>query len=120
MDNFVEKIKAKLNKAVDGAEKYANIAVNKTSSLIDKAKLSIAVNDAEKKIKDIMIEMGEYVYANYAEGVDFPEELAEKCADIEKLKAEIAELKNAVVCDNCGEYNPAENEFCGKCGEKIG
>lgn len=119
MDNFVNKIKAKLNKAVDGAEKYANIAVDKTSSLIDKAKLSVAVNDAEKKIKDIMAQIGEYVYSNYSDGADFPEEIASKCAEIEALKEEIAELKKAVICPNCGEYNPSDNEFCGKCGEKI-
>ncbi|MEE0945087.1 MAG: zinc-ribbon domain-containing protein [Clostridia bacterium] len=119
MDNFIDKIKAKFNKAVDGAEKYANIAVDKTSSLIDKAKITVAVNDAEKKIKEIMVQIGEYVYDNYGTEAEFPEEIASKCAEIEKLKEEIAELKNAVVCSNCGEYNPSENEFCGKCGEKI-
>ncbi|MBS7298881.1 MAG: zinc ribbon domain-containing protein [Eubacteriales bacterium] len=119
MDNFVEKIKAKFSKAVDGAEKYANIAVDKTSSLIDKAKISVAVNDAEKKIKDIMAEIGEYVYDNYGAGVEFPDEIGTKCAEIEALKQEIAELKKSVVCSHCGEYNPSENEYCGKCGEML-
>ena len=119
MDNFVDKIKSKFSKAVDGAEKYSKLAVDKTSLMIDKAKLSLAVNDAEKKIKDIMAEIGEFVYAEYASGAEFSEELESKCVQIEKLKAEIAELKNAVICSSCGEYNPAGNEFCGKCGEKI-
>ena len=56
MENFMSKTKDALSKAVESAEKYSKLAVDKTSSAIDKAKVSIAVNDAEKKIKDIFID----------------------------------------------------------------
>ncbi len=126
MDNFINKIKSNFGKAKDEAEKYTKIAAKKTSSIIDKTKYSIALNDAENKIASVMAEIGEYVYAEYVKGAEFPDEIAGKCSDIDalkeeiaSLKAKIAELKDSAICSTCGEYNPVGNEYCGKCGEKL-
>ena len=39
--------------------------------------------------------------------------------DIENLKAKKAELKNAVMCAECGTLNPIEAEYCSKCGTQL-
>ena len=126
MNEFFEKAKGIFNKAVGGAEKYSKIAVQKTNDVISKTKLNIALNDTENKIVSALAEIGEYVYAEYKDGSEFPEAIASKCAEIEAYKAEvselkdkIAEIKDAVCCPECGEYNPEEYNFCRKCGKSL-
>lgn len=126
MEDFTQKLKSKFGKAKVGAEKYSKLAAEKTSSVISRAKISVAISEAEKKIKDIKAEIGEYVYKEFRAGTEFPEDLNAKCAELEALEEEIAELKesmaelkDSIICGSCGEYNPKENEFCGKCGNKI-
>lgn len=126
MNEFLEKVKVTLNKAVGGAEKYSKIAVQKTNDVISKTKLSISLNETENKIVSALAEIGEYVYSEYKDGSEFPESIAAKCAEIDVYKAEvsalkekIAEIKDAVCCPECGEYNPEENNFCCKCGKSL-
>ncbi len=126
MNEFLEKAKGIFNKAVGGAEKYSKIAVQKTNDVISKTKLNISLNETENKIVSALAEIGEYVYAEYKDGSEFPESIAAKCAEIDvykeevsQLKEKIAEIKDAVCCPECGEYNADENNFCHKCGKNL-
>lgn len=126
MKEFFEKVKSGVGKAVGGAEKYSKIAVQKTNDVISKTKLNISLNETENKIVSVLAEIGEFVYSEYKEGSEFPEDIAAKCAEIDNYKAEItvlkdkiAEIKDAVCCSECGEYNPEESNFCSKCGKSL-
>lgn len=126
MSEFIEKVKATFGKAVGGAEKYSKIAVQKTNEVITKTKLNIALNETENKIVSALAEIGDFVYSEYKDGSEFPDVIAAKCAEIDALKAQvadlreqIAEIKDAVCCPECGEYNPEDNNFCYKCGKSL-
>lgn len=126
MDEMFEKIKEGVIKAKDGAEKFTKVAVKKTTDVVSQTKLNYAVSEVEDKIKQIKIELGETLYAEHKNGAGFEGEILERCEKIDKLneeintlKEKIAELKNAVICSSCGEYNGSGNVFCAKCGAKL-
>jgi len=126
MENFFDKVKTTFDKATDEAGKYSKIAIEKTSSIVNRTKLQFAVNEAENKLFSIMAELGEFVYSEYSEGAEFPPEIASKCSDIDALKEEIsslkkqiAETKDAQLCEECGSFNDKTNIFCSTCGAKL-
>ncbi len=126
MEKLLDTVKTGLGKALDGAEKYSKIAVEKTSGLINQTKYSYAINEAENKMVSLFAELGEYLYNECREGDNLPDEVLSKCKEITSLKEEIAslkdkiaELKDAVVCSECGEYVSSKNSFCSKCGSKL-
>ncbi|MDO4618072.1 MAG: hypothetical protein Q4B31_00950 [Clostridia bacterium] len=126
MDNFMGKVKDTLGKVVGGAEKYTKVAKQKTSDLITQTKHNFSINDLENKVVEVMVEIGGYIYAEHMEGAELPEELVEKCEQIDsykdeinELKAKIAELKESKFCSECGEYNHDKNVYCAKCGSKL-
>ena len=98
----------------------------KTNNLVDVTKLNLALNDTERKISDIYEKIGEVVYQKYTAGEitedsfdDLFKEIDAFKAEQESLKAQIAELKNAVTCSQCGQNNDKDSEFCSKCGAKL-
>ena len=126
MDNFLEKVKANVSKFLGGAEKYTKVAAQKTTDIINQTKHTISINDLENKVVDKMVEIGGYIYAEHMEGAELPEELLEKCREVDslkeeinELKAKIAELKDSRICPGCGEYNSDKNVHCSKCGTKL-
>ena len=126
MDEMLGKLKEGAMKAKDGAEKFAKVAVKKTTDVVSQTKLNYAISEIEDKIKKIKIELGQSLYDEYKNGAAFEGEILEHCETIDKLneemdvlKEKIAELKNAVICPSCGEYNGSGNVFCSKCGEKL-
>ena len=126
MDEMFGKLKEGAMKAKDGAEKFAKVAVKKTTDAVSQTKLNYAMSEVEDKIKQIKIELGQSLYAEYKNGAAFEGDILERCEKIDKLneeintlKEKIAELKNAVICPSCGEYNGSGNVFCSKCGEKL-
>ena len=126
MEKFLDKVKNTFDKATDEAGKYSKIAIEKTSSIVNRTKLQFAVNEAENKLFSIMAELGEFVYNEYNEGAEFPAEIASKCNDIDALKEEItslkkqiADTKDAILCESCGSFNDKSNVFCSTCGAKL-
>lgn len=126
MDGFIDKMKTNLGKAKDEAEKYSKIAIQKTSNLVSQTKYSLAVKSAEEKLVSIMAELGEYVYRQYGAGEQMSEDIMAKCQEaeelteeIDSLKEKLADLKDAIICPDCNEYNPSDNIYCAKCGKKL-
>ena len=126
MENFINKVKTTFDKATDEAGKYSKIAIEKTSSIVNRTKLQFAANDAENKLVSVLAELGEYVYKEYSEGAEFPEDIASKCEDVDALKEEIntllnkiADLKESKLCPECKEYNDKANLYCSRCGAKL-
>lgn len=126
MSDWFDKIRDGALKARDEAEKFTKTAVYKTSSAVNKAKLSYTVSETEGKIKEKFAALGEILYHEYKSGVEFPENIDSICRQIDKLdeevdeiKQQLAKMKNAVICPVCGEYNPEESSFCAKCGKHL-
>ena len=126
MEDFVSKLKQTAGKVVTEAEKFASVAVSKTGNLVSQTKMNYTISSNEGKINEILAEVGKLVYDEFKQGSQVPDEIAEKFEivdelfdEIAELKSKIADMKNAVICSECGEYNPVESTFCSKCGAQI-
>ena len=126
MDEFFDKIKDGASKAKDSAEKLAKKVVKHTSDAITNTKLSISINEANNKIKDIYSEIGKAIYIKYLDGditdsefADSFEQIGKLMEDIDSLNAKKAELKNSLCCDKCGTFNPHDADYCSKCGAAL-
>lgn len=112
------------NMAKEKITKTGSEVAKKTKNITDITKLKNKISKADKEVKILYMEIGQYVYENLRE--DAPEEIAEKMALIEekiaesaKLKAEIMKLKGFQFCPQCGEQVGAEVAFCSFCGAKM-
>lgn len=125
-NDFFDKMKEHAGRAKDEAAKITKQMVDKTNNVITQTKLNFAVNETENKIKEIYTQMGEKLYAKYAGGEGIADEFEESCLKIDDLKAEAADLrakleevKNAVKCSKCGEFNQKTSSYCSKCGASL-
>ncbi len=126
MEEILDKIKKGASIAVDEAQKVTKSVVKMSTDAVNQTKLKYAVKESEQKVNEILASIGGYVYDSYKEGAEFDGDIADKCAQIQALKDEIAsineriaELKNSVICSSCGEYNKSDSVYCSKCGTKI-
>lgn len=126
MEEIIGKIKKGAAMAVDEAQKVTKSVVKISTDAVNQTKLKYAVKESEQKIDEILASIGGYVYDSYKEGGEFSGDIADKCAQVQALKDEvaslnerIAELKNSVICSECGEYNKSDSVYCSKCGTKI-
>lgn len=104
----------------------ANKAAKKTGELTNIAKLNYNLSNYEKKLSNVYCEIGKMFYKAQRMGEDHTSAIASAImkadkiiSDMENCKAEIAKLKNASICPNCGKEVPEEAAFCSGCGTKI-
>lgn len=109
-----------------GATDAANKAAKKTGEITNIAKLTMNIKNAETKLGDVYEEIGRLFYTAERTGEDCTSEIAANImkadkikADIANFKAEIAVLRNVIVCENCGNEVNADYAFCNFCGNKI-
>ena len=109
-----------------GATDAANKAAKKTGEITNIAKLTMNIKNAETKLGDVYEEIGRLFYTAERTGEDCTSEIAANImkadkikADIANYKAEIAVLRNVIVCENCGNEVNADYAFCNFCGTKI-
>lgn len=126
MGTLWDVFKDKLSSAKDGAEKFAKIAIDKTTNVVDITKLNLAKNEADSKINKLYTKIGEIVYEQYKNGEEFGGDIGEIMIEIDKFKAEaeelkeqIASLKSTAACPECGQQNDKLSEYCSKCGAKL-
>ena len=103
----------------------ASNAAQKTKEVAETAKINMSINGKESDIKQTYTTMGEMLYTKYREET-LPSELAELCANIDSIKAEIADLKQRiivlrkiVICPGCGIENSDTSKFCVQCGATL-
>lgn len=126
MDDFFDKVKEQAYKAKDNASKITKQIVDKTGNIVGQTKLAFAANETEDKIKDIFAELGKTVYEKYKADGDICECMEERCKKIDvlyeevaELRSKLAELKDSIKCQNCGEFNKKSADFCSKCGNSL-
>ena len=112
-DNFGKKL-------TDIGEK----AIQKTKDTADSAKLTVAIAEEEKKIRNTYQEIGKLYMQRHRN--DCEEEFAvliatvitseNKIADCRK---ELLELKGVVICPKCGAEQQAQSAFCSACGSPL-
>lgn len=126
MDNIIENIKKGMQTAKTEAGKLTKVVMDKTNSLVDSTKLTLAKNSTENKLNELYSQIGKAVYEEYRNGAEFDGEIGVNCVEIDKFRSELddlneqlAELKNIVECPDCGQACSKDSDYCPKCGTKL-
>lgn len=115
-----------LEKIGDAASKTYKFTAEKTSKIAKETKIKMQINEYKGDIKDIYIEIGEYVYEKFVKGEKTDlEELNQRCEEIQILSDKIVNCKNEVLklnekrqCKNCYAEIEISANYCPNCGFK--
>lgn len=126
MDEIFDKVRDGASKVLDGATKIAKQVSDKTGVVVTQTKISFAIAETKNKMEAIYAEIGKKAYKKHTEGAnlcecmtDAFEKLDELQSELEDLKEKLAEVKETVKCENCGENNPKTASYCVNCGESL-
>lgn len=89
----------------------ASVAAKKTNEQVQIAKLNLDKAGLEKDIDGVYLAMGKYSYAAYKNGASVSGDLLDYCAEIDKLRLEIATLTEQIAKVKDGEDNGINAEF---------
>lgn len=117
MDNL-----SKIAKTVgDGAK----VAAKKSGDMVEVAKINMAINTEEDKIRNLYMEMGKIVFDTFERTNVVDEAYVDNCNKVTEIKRNIADMKQKIVdiknskaCSACGEEMGMDVMFCPKCGAK--
>ncbi len=126
LDDIIDAVRFGTKKAVSGAGEFAKTMAKKTNGLIDRAKLSYAIDETEEKIGELAKEIGMLIYDQSKNAGEMPEDIGERCRKMELLYDELAILKKKIaegreekICPECGTANNITAQFCQQCGSRF-
>lgn len=103
--------------------KTCKAAGEKSTKLIEEAKLRLNIANLNDKISDQLREIGSLVYEDYKAGNAAYADFEELCKNIEENEVAIADMKNKILkmkklkqCEVCDTSLYLEDKFCSKCG----
>jgi len=112
---FLDELTKRMNDAKATAQKAAEIA-----------RLQRQVNIKQDEFDDLFKEIGQLYYTFFKRGEQPGDEMAERCARVDSLAAEIEglklkldDLKNIRRCTACGSVQNTASKFCANCGAKL-
>ena len=110
-----------LTKKVSSASQNA---VQKGKNVVDIQKLNSQINDANKTITNIYLQLGKAYYENNRNNpmeadAEVFAEVARQEALIGDLKNQVRTLKGIAVCPSCGSEIPNTQKFCSNCGAPL-
>ena len=115
-----------LDDVISTAKDVATTAGDKTDKAVKFSKLKIKEAQLNSELKTKYEKLGQMIYNMVKSGVKEDEAFNAAIAEIDAVKAELAEigtqidaLKNEVTCPECGAKTKNENSFCPKCGAKL-
>ena len=104
----------------------ADKVAKKTDQFISVQKVKSRQSRLEGQISEDLKAIGKLVYGDYKNGISLAPDIAEICDDIrdkvdqvKECKNEIAEMKGAIECPECGEMLPGGSKFCMHCGAAM-
>lgn len=110
-----EKIKRSVSTTAKKAKRFSE-------NTFETAKLKLKLSDIKSDINERYTKIGKLVYESN-EDSDYTGEIEKLCAEISELKASMAEindvldeLSNSKMCPGCDSNVKKEFEFCPKCG----
>ncbi|MBE6605497.1 MAG: zinc-ribbon domain-containing protein [Ruminococcaceae bacterium] len=118
---FFDDLKEKFRPVGEKLSESGKKAVDKTKELAQIAKLSLSVNEEEKKITEMFANIGREYVERFANDEDriLPEviaEIFEAKKRVEKLNERIRELKGETLCSSCKAKMDDGAKFCPECG----
>lgn len=103
--------------------KTYKVATEKSSNLIEEAKLRMQIASENDKISEKLEKIGGLVYEDFKAGNSAYADFEDLCKEIENseiavcnMKAKILEMKKMKLCHVCGTSLSAEDRYCSKCG----
>lgn len=90
----------------------------------DNYKLDCRIAQQQKRIKEMIHEIGTLALIKLDDGEEMCPEIMERYQAIEEARNAIAELKSGkkstkAVCPECGMKTSTDMNYCGRCGEKL-
>ena len=113
-------------KVKSAAGDVAQKTVKKSKEVFEFTKLNYQIFDLENETRGCYRELGKLVYEGFNSGEEFTEEIKEKCElitrkreEINRVKLDLAMLKNEKTCPNCAETVKSTAVYCSKCGAEF-
>lgn len=100
MDEIVKNMGDKLNKARDVAMDIADKAGEKASEVYDAVKLRLKMADIRRDINSLYKEIGMAACNAREAGEDIASVIADKCGEVERLRAELEALSEKISDDD--------------------
>lgn len=123
---LLEQVRRTAIQVSDVAVDAAYATGKKAEELIGVAKLNIRITERKADVNTALKELGELLYATHTGNPTSSEILQAKLGEIDRLKAEIAELELQIgrekagnTCDTCGAAVGERDVFCRECGDKL-
>lgn len=103
--------------------KTYKVATEKSSNLIEEAKLRMQIASENDKISEKLEKIGGLVYEDFKAGNSAYADFEDLCKEIENseiavcnMKTKILEMKKMKLCHVCGTSLSVEDRYCSKCG----
>ena len=121
---------------MDTINEWAKKLTDKTNEIVEIAKLRAANFSKNEKANELKKEIGEICFSMYRSGDELDPGIENLCADIKKLKSEMAENERTIrrmkeaagdtvdlaasgFCPYCGAELTKDAKFCATCGKEI-
>lgn len=98
-------------------------ATEKSSKLIEEAKLRLQIANANDKISEKLEEIGALIYEDYKSGNSSYSDFEDLCKEVEEQETLINNMKSAILkfkklkqCDICENPLSLNDKYCAKCG----
>lgn len=115
-----------LNKAKSFLTKTAKDAVKVSGEIAYQTKLKLKAIEIKDTIKSKYTDIGELYYGVAEYELDNSEKIHILVEEIKSLKEELDEVESEISgsrktkkCSVCGGENPAESDYCSKCGNGL-
>lgn len=95
-----------------------------TKNFADVTQLNSAISENEKKIAQLISDLGQIYYENHkedgaAEGLETIQAINALYAEITENREKIKQIKGIVKCENCGADVALSAAFCNACGTRV-